>query len=172
MGTPFEHFIRYNAERGEYGPGDPELQIAERVAIAASFAPHVTERQRPNGRLLQLRGEPLPHKGFVTLYTYVTEQRYIENLTEHQTVELKERVRLRTAQLENANANLTRANDDKTRMALALKRSEERLRLINDTIPILIGDEYATKVTNTPTRAIPTGMDTPKAPSPDARYST
>ena len=139
VGTPFEHFIRYNAERGEYGPGDPELQIAERVAIAASFAPHVTERQRPNGRLLQLRGEPLPHKGFVTLYTDVTEQRYIENLTEHQTVELEERVRRRTAQLENANANLTRANDDKTRMALALKRSEERLRLINDTIPILIG---------------------------------
>jgi PAS domain S-box-containing protein len=139
VGTPFEHFIRFNAERGEYGPGDPELQTAERVAIAGSFAPHVTERQRPNGRVLLLRGEPLPHKGFVTLYTDVTEQRYIENLTEHQTVELEERVRRRTAQLENANANLTRANADNSRIAAALRRSEERLRLINDTIPILIG---------------------------------
>jgi len=139
VGTPFENFIRYNAERGEYGPGDPELQTAERVAIAGSFAPHVTERQRPNGRVLLLRGEPLPHKGFVTLYTDVTEQRYIENLTEHQTVELEERVRRRTAQLENANANLTRANADNSRIAAALRRSEERLRLINDTIPILIG---------------------------------
>ncbi|WP_265945931.1 PAS-domain containing protein [Dechloromonas sp. A34] len=139
IGTPFEHFIRYNAERGEYGPGDREIQIAERVAKAASFAPHITERQRPNGRVLLLRGEPLPHMGFVTLYSDVTEQRYIENLTEHQNIQLEERVRRRTAQLENANANLSRANSENTRIAAALRRNEERLRLINDTIPILLG---------------------------------
>jgi PAS domain S-box-containing protein len=139
VGTPFERFIRYNAERGEYGPGDREAQIAERVAAAATFTQHVTERQRPNGRVLLLRGEPLPHKGFVTLYSDITEQRYIENLTEHQNIQLEERVRRRTAQLENANANLTRANSENSRIAAALMRSEERLRLINDTIPILIG---------------------------------
>lgn len=139
VGAPFESFIRYNAERGEYGPGDREIQIAERVAAAASFTAHVTERQRPNGRVLLLRGEPLPHKGFVTLYSDITEQRYIENLTEHQNTQLEEQVRRRTAQLENANANLTRANTENTRIAAALRRSEERLRLINDTIPILIG---------------------------------
>jgi len=139
IGAPFASFIRFNAERGEYGPGDLETQIAERIAAAASFAPHVTERQRPNGRVLLLRGEPLPHKGFVTLYSDVTEQRYIENLAEHQNIQLEERVRRRTAQLENANANLTRANAENTRIAAALRRSEERLRLINDTIPILIG---------------------------------
>ncbi|MDP3537900.1 MAG: PAS-domain containing protein [Azonexus sp.] len=139
VGMPFERFIRYNAERGEYGPGDREIQIAERVAAAANFAVHVTERQRPNGRVLLLRGEPLAHKGFVTLYSDITEQRYIENLSEHQNIQLEERVRRRTAQLENANANLTRANSENSRIANALQRSEERLRLINDTIPILIG---------------------------------
>ena len=139
VGAPFESFIRHNALRGEYGPGDIEAQIAERVAAAASFAPHITERQRPNGSVLLLRGEPLHNKGFVTLYTDVTEQRYIENLTEHQNIQLDERVRRRTAQLENANANLTRANSENGRIAAALRRSEERLRLINDTIPILIG---------------------------------
>ncbi len=139
VGTPFEHFIRHNAERGEYGPGDPEIQIAERVAAATRFTPHVRERQRPNGRVLLMRGEPLPHKGFVTLYTDITEQRYIENLTESQNIQLEERVRRRTAQLENANANLRRASAEKERVTAALRRSEERLRLINDTIPILIG---------------------------------
>jgi PAS domain S-box-containing protein len=139
VGAPFESFIRYNAERGEYGPGDPEIQIAERVGAARDFAPHLTERQRPNGRVLMLRGEPLPHRGFVTLYSDVTEQRYIEHLTEHQNIQLEERVRRRTAQLENANANLRRANEDNERIAAALGRSEARLRLINDTIPILIG---------------------------------
>ena len=140
VGTPFERFIRYNAERGEYGPvAEQELQIAERVAAAATFAQQITEYRRPNGRLLLLRKEPLPNKGFVTLYSDITEQRYIENLTEHQNIELEERVRRRTAQLENANANLTRANNENTRITAALRRSEERLRLINDTIPILIG---------------------------------
>ena len=139
VGAPFESFIRHNAERGEYGPGDSERQIAERVAAASSFAPHVSERQRPNGRTLQLRGEPLHDKGFVTLYSDVTEQRYIENLSEYQNIQLDERVRRRTAQLENANANLTRANAENSRIAAALRRSEERLRLINDTVPILIG---------------------------------
>ncbi len=139
VGAPFESFIRHNAERGEYGPGDSERQIAERVAAASSFVPHVSERQRPNGRTLQLRGEPLHDKGFVTLYSDVTEQRYIENLSEYQNIQLDERVRRRTAQLENANANLTRANAENSRIAAALRRSEERLRLINDTVPILIG---------------------------------
>ncbi|WP_434514165.1 PAS-domain containing protein [Dechloromonas sp. ARDL1] len=139
VGAPFESFIRYNAERGEYGAGDREAQIAERVAAARNFSQHVTERQRPNGRVLQLRGEPLPDRGFVTLYSDVTEQRYIEHLTEHQNIQLDERVRRRTAQLENANANLRRANEENERIAAALGRSEARLRLINDTIPILIG---------------------------------
>ena len=27
VGTPFEHFIRHNAERGEYGPGDRKARL-------------------------------------------------------------------------------------------------------------------------------------------------
>lgn len=96
VGAPFENFIRYNAKRGEYGPGELEAQITERVAAARNFQPHITERQRPNGRVLLLRGEPLPHSGFVTLYSDITEQRYIEHLTEHQNIQLEERVRRRT----------------------------------------------------------------------------
>src|SRR5574343_451218 len=139
VGAPFEGFIRYNAERGEDGPGDKEVQIAQRVAAARNFAPHVTERQRPNSKVLLLRGVPLPHCGFVTLYSDVTEQRYIEHLTEHQNIQLEERVRRRTAQLENTFATLRKANEENERIAAALGRSEARLRLINDTIPILIG---------------------------------
>ncbi len=139
IGAPFDSFIRYNARRGEYGPGDAEAQVAERVAAAQTFTAHVTERRRPDGRILRVRGEPLPHKGFVALYSDVSEQRYIENLIQDQHLRLEEQVRRRTAQLENANANLTRANHENLRIAAALRRSEERLRLINDNIPTMIG---------------------------------
>ena len=138
VGAPLESFIRYNAERGEYGPGEVETQVRERIELARCFQPHVRERARPNGTLLLLRGEPIPHRGFVTLYTDITEQRFIDNLIQHQNIQLEERVKRRTAQLENANANLLRANAEKSRIAEALRRSEARLRLINDTIPTLI----------------------------------
>lgn len=139
VGAPFESFIRYNAEHGEYGPGDVDCQVRERVAIAARFAPHTAERVRPNGRVLLLRGEPLAHNGFVTLYTDITAQRHIEGLIQQQNVQLEHRVLLRTAELERANADLSSANGENTRIAAALGRSEARLRLINDSMPFLIG---------------------------------
>lgn len=71
-GRPFEDFIRYNAERGEYGPGDVDQQVADRVALAKQFKPHRFERTRPDGTVIEVLGEPLPGGGFVTTYTDVT----------------------------------------------------------------------------------------------------
>ena len=72
VGATFESFIRFNAERGEYGPGNIEDQVAERLRLARSFKAHYTERARPGGQILAVRGEPLPRHGFVTLYINIT----------------------------------------------------------------------------------------------------
>lgn len=117
VGADFESFIRYNAERGEYGAGDTEEQIQVRVDAARNCQPHNFERTRPDGQILRIRGEPLPHRGFITLYTDITEQRRYENLIREQNTELEERVIRRTE---------------------ALRRSEGQMRLITDTIPALI----------------------------------
>ena len=117
FGTPFETFMRYNAERGEYGPGPVDELVAERVNAARAFEPHYFERMRPNGRVIAVRGEPVPGRGFVTLYTDITEQRNFERLIREQNSELERRVAERTE---------------------ALSRSEQRLRLITDAIPALI----------------------------------
>ena len=139
VGASFESFIRHNAEQGEYGAGDADSQVRERVVTAASFAPHTTERVRPNGQVLRVRGAPLPHKGFITLYTDITAQRHAEALIHQQNAQLENRVLLRTAELENANARLSLANDENARIAAKLRSSEARLRLINDNMPFLIG---------------------------------
>ena len=47
-GTPAEDFFTYNAERGEYGEGDVEALVEERVALARQFQPHQFERVRPD----------------------------------------------------------------------------------------------------------------------------
>ncbi|MCH7795974.1 MAG: PAS-domain containing protein, partial [Proteobacteria bacterium] len=85
IGDPFEKFIRYNAERGEYGPGDPDEQVRDRVELARRFEPHCLERTRPDGRAIEIRGNPLPNGGFVTTYTDITERKAAEEALRQKT---------------------------------------------------------------------------------------
>ena len=58
VGTAFEEFIRFNAARGEYGPGPVEALVAERVRAARTFVRHYLERTRPNGVVIAVQGMP------------------------------------------------------------------------------------------------------------------
>lgn len=109
-GSHLEAFIRVNAERGEYGPGDIEGKIARRIERAKLFEPHYFERVRPNGQIIAVSGTPLPQGGFVTIYSDVTEERRRQE-------------------------KLERTVEERTR---ALQQSEDWLRLVTDNIPALI----------------------------------
>ncbi len=71
--TPFESIIRYNAERGEYGDTDREASIQSIVDRARLARPHHFQRERADGRTLEIRGAPMPNGGFVTTYADVTD---------------------------------------------------------------------------------------------------
>ena len=77
-GDPLQKFLRYNAERGEYGPGDADEQVASRVELARGFRAHRFERTRGDGMTLEVHGNPLPGGGFVTLYTDITDRKGFE----------------------------------------------------------------------------------------------
>jgi signal transduction histidine kinase len=115
-GTDFAEFIRYNAERGEYGPGDPKQQVEERVQLALEFKPHHFERTRPDGTVLTITGVPISHGGWVTIYTDVTELRTHER-------QLEEQVRAHTLELEDANTRLRQANEE------LMRANKEQMRL-------------------------------------------
>lgn len=106
-GAEFESFIRHNALNEEYGSGDPEEQIAKRVAQARAFKAHNFERETRDGRTLRVVGSPLPSGGFVTVYTDITDDRNREK-------SLEQRVEDRAAQL---------------------RLSESRLQMIADEVP-------------------------------------
>ncbi len=125
VGTPFSALMRYNAERGEYGDGDVEQIVAERVALARQFKPHDIERVRPDGSIVAVRGEPLPHGGWVTLYTDITRQRSYERRIEQQNQDLDRRVRDRTAALEAVNAELQHANAEQKRLEAVLVHAQK-----------------------------------------------
>lgn len=106
-GADFASFIAFNAEKGDYGPGDPEQQINERVAIAQQFRRHRLQRRRADGSSIEVEGHPLPSGGFVTTYTDITDiVRQRESLSE-----------------------------EVARKTTLLKLSERRLSLIADEVP-------------------------------------
>ena len=77
----FEDIIRFNARRGEYGPGDVEATVEAIVARARGAqqrGQHQFERVRPDGTPLEVRGGPLPGGGFVTTYTDISARKAAE----------------------------------------------------------------------------------------------
>lgn len=100
IGTPFADFIRFNAARGEYGEGDVEGLVAERIGLARRFEPHLLERTRPDGTVITVAGEPISHGGWVTIYTDVTQQRrHDEDLERRVNEAVAEQKRLQAALL-------------------------------------------------------------------------
>ncbi len=138
-GTSYEAFVRFNAERGEYGGGGAEAvsaQIAERMAAARSFRAHHTRWLRPNGRVLELRGQPMAgNAGFVTFYADITDQQHRQDEIERHKAELEAHIQRRTAELTATNAELTAAIEKNREITVALRYSEARLRQITDAIP-------------------------------------
>ncbi len=74
-GDTLASVFRFNGERGEYGDGDVEAQVEQRIELAKKFEPHIFERTRPDGTILSIEGFPVPEGGFVTIYSDVTEAR-------------------------------------------------------------------------------------------------
>jgi adenylate cyclase len=66
----FTDFIRFLADRGEYGLTDVEGEVQRLVAAAVQH--HAFERIRPNGTVLEIRHNPLPEGGIVIIYTDIT----------------------------------------------------------------------------------------------------
>jgi GAF domain-containing protein len=74
----FADYLRYLAERGEYGPADIEAELNRRLE-RADQAELRFERTRPDGRVIELRRNTVPGGGFVLMYSNVTERRRAED---------------------------------------------------------------------------------------------
>jgi signal transduction histidine kinase/CheY-like chemotaxis protein len=73
-----ERLFRFNAERGEYGPGDPAQMTQLMLLRAKENQAQLIQHVRPNGTVLEIRSAPMPGGGFLTLYTDITEHKHAE----------------------------------------------------------------------------------------------
>jgi signal transduction histidine kinase len=75
-GTSVEEFVRLNAARGEFGQDDPDG--VGRLAAIQTF-PFTIDHTRPDGTVLEIRGNTVPGGGRVHTYTDVTRRKIAEN---------------------------------------------------------------------------------------------
>lgn len=102
VGLPVADLIRWNAEHGECGPGEVDEHVAKRVRYMRAGSPHVFQRVRPDGTVIEMRGRALPGGGFVTTFTDVTAYKSVEQALIDANETLEQRVDVRTAELSEA----------------------------------------------------------------------
>jgi len=78
IGTPVETLIRYNASLGRCGPGDVEAHVAKRLGHFEHGTPHVFQRIRNDGSVVEMRVNPLPGGGYVASFSDITEHKRTE----------------------------------------------------------------------------------------------
>jgi PAS domain S-box-containing protein len=119
VGRPIAELIRFNAERGWCGPGNAEEQVHKRLEHMRAASAHISERRRADGRVIEMRGQPLPDGGFVTTFSDVTSYKRVADELRQINETLEERVTERTHQLARATAAAEQANLSKTRFVAA-----------------------------------------------------
>ncbi|MGH8088553.1 MAG: ATP-binding response regulator, partial [Stenotrophomonas sp.] len=108
VGRPVADLIRYNAERGELGEGDIDLQINRRIGYMRAGSPHIFERTRSDGRVIEMRGQALPGGGYVTSYNDITDYKHAETALLEANETLEQRVAERSHAAEAAQQSKTR----------------------------------------------------------------
>tara|TARA_R110002126_G_scaffold150368_1_gene296565 strand:- start:13635 stop:17189 length:3555 start_codon:yes stop_codon:yes gene_type:complete len=106
VGRPVADIVRLNAERGLCGPGEAEEHVEKRIAHMEKGTAHVFQRVRPDGRVIEMRGNPIPGGGFVTSFTDISEHvKAVQALAEAKQ-HLEDRVQERTQTISDINHEL------------------------------------------------------------------
>jgi len=147
-GTHIGDVFRFNAERGDYGPGDVEEQVRQRVEIAARFEPHKFERSLPSGRIIEVEGAPLPSGGFITTYSDITERRNSEEELRQAHEELDRRVEERTWELKAARDELA---EERRLLQTTLENMSQGISLTDAKLDIRVANRRFQELLEFPT---------------------
>jgi len=111
VGCPIERVYRYNAERGILGGNRPvEEEVKKRLDWLREGNSHRLERTLPDGTVVDIHGNALPHGGFVTTYIDITDYRDVVAQLEETKMELEAKVASGSQTLSETNAQLRQEN--------------------------------------------------------------
>jgi signal transduction histidine kinase/CheY-like chemotaxis protein len=112
VGCPIERVYRFNADRGVLGSrgGSVEEEIDKRLVWLKEGNSHRLERTLPDGTVIDIRGTPMPHGGFVTTYIDISDYSDMVTQLEEAKMELEARVASGSQTLSETNARLRQEN--------------------------------------------------------------
>lgn len=109
VGVSLQAIIRDRAERGEFGSGNPERIIKDRIDRLVRRMETYHERLASTDAVIEVRTAPMPDGGIVTTWTDITERVSSAEALARANETLERRVRERTEELTRLNAELSRA---------------------------------------------------------------
>ena len=132
VGQPIEDIIRYNAERGECGPGEIDRQVEKRVQHLKNGTSHHFIRHRRNGQVYEMTGNPLPDGGFVTSFSDITTHIATQNALEEVNMDLENRIEARTQEIRTINKDLEAQIVSRVQTEQALTLAKREAEQAND----------------------------------------
>lgn len=112
IGVGLDEIVRFNAERGFYGPGLLDELVAGRLHSFIHDTEPVRLRLYPTNKVIEVRSNPLPDGGIVTTYGDITEAVAQEQARIQANETLDRRVKARTEELMQLNEELAKAKAD------------------------------------------------------------
>jgi len=104
-GTELAEFYLYNAERGDYGPGNADALARTRMNRVRARKPHALEFALASGQTLQVQYSPMGDAGLVLTYSDITARKRAEEAVARKEAQLK-------VALDNMPGALCYTNDD------------------------------------------------------------
>lgn len=130
-GQPIATLIRFNAERGECGPGEIDELVEKRLNYMQMGSAHRFIRRRGDGRVIEMVGNPLPNGGFVTSFTDITEHVETQQALQEANIDLEQRIDVRQQKIREINNELTEEIERRRRVEIELKKATEAAQQAN-----------------------------------------
>jgi len=118
IGIGLDEILRFNAEKGAFGPGDVEALVAERIAGYVGDEPFL-ERFADRGLVIEVRANRMPGGGIVMTFTDITPSVEAAEALERRVHERTYELKLLNDELLRAKAAADEANVSKTRFLAA-----------------------------------------------------
>lgn len=132
VGAPIEPLIRHNVLRGQCGPGELDLEVKKRLEHLSNGTPHRFVRQRDDGKVIEIVGNPLPGGGFVTSFNDITGHVEIQEALKESNINLEARIAKRTEEVHSINAELRLEIERRNKLEESLIRARQEAESANE----------------------------------------
>ncbi|MEP0175106.1 MAG: PAS domain-containing hybrid sensor histidine kinase/response regulator [Paraglaciecola sp.] len=125
VGTPIEKMVYFNAVRGECGIGEVDTLVKKRIDHLKAGHPHKFVRQRSDGKMIEMVGNPLPGGGFVTSFADITSHIEIQKALKEANINLERRIERRGQEVQAINAELRLEIDRRAQLEHDLVKAKQ-----------------------------------------------